>query len=173
MMSTPRVARFRLVLRPRPRLPPETTAVLCVSDPIDLLTMEILLSFVPLCFPSSFCGAAFCSFGPAISLKKIRALFVANGDPMISRKFADNPFAAKAAETAILLPSKWSSKRFGEGGVVYVGHASLYSQRIFGIIRNAKCFRFSMDLNDRRNGTEGFFLRDSHAVLYVGKDVWW
>jgi hypothetical protein len=30
-----------------------------------------------------------------------------------------------------------------------------------------------MDLNDRRNGTEGFFLRDSHAVLYVGKDVWW
>ena len=54
---------------------------------------------------------------------------MANGDPMISRKFADNPFAAKAAETAILLPSKWSSKRFGEGGVVYVGHASLYSQR--------------------------------------------
>ena len=115
---------------------------------------------------------------------------MANGDPMISRKFADNPFAAKAAETAILLPSKWSSKRFGEGGVVYVGHASLYSQRkpsasldvagkyctgqpIFGIIRNAKCFRFSMDLNDRRNGTEGFFLRDGHAVLYVGKDVWW
>src|SRR5467141_2332357 len=165
MMSTPRVARFRLVLRPRPRLPPVTTAVLCVSDPIDLLTMEVLLSFVPLCFPSSFCGAALCSFGPAISLKKIRALFVANGDPMISRKFA-------------------------EGGVVYVGHASLYSQRkpsasldvagkyrtgqpIFGIIRNAKCFRFSMDLNDRRNGTEGFFLRDSHAVLYVGKDEWW
>ena len=88
---------------------------------------------------------------------------MANGDPMISRKLADNPFAAKAAETAILLPSKWSSKRFGEGGVVYVGHASLYSQRkpsasldvagkyrtgqpISGIIRNAKCFRFSMDL---------------------------
>src|SRR6267378_6957739 len=63
MMSTPRIARFRLVLRPRPRLPPVTTAVLCVSDPIDLLTMEVLLSFVPLCFPSWFCGAAFCCFG--------------------------------------------------------------------------------------------------------------
>src|SRR5438552_18382503 len=169
MMSTPRVARFRLVLRPRPPLPPETTAVLCVSDPIDLLTMEVLLSFVPLCFPSSFCGAAFCSFGPAISLKKIRNLLVANGDPMIFRKFADNPFAAKAAETAILLPSKWSSKRFGEGGVVYVGHASLYSQRkqsasldvagkyrtgqpILGIIRTAERFRFVNDLNTPRNG---------------------
>src|SRR5258705_2525431 len=63
MMSTPRVASFRLVLRPRPRLPPVTTAVLCISDPIDLLTMEVLLSFVPLCFPSSFCGGAFCAFG--------------------------------------------------------------------------------------------------------------
>jgi hypothetical protein len=25
--------------------------------------MEVLFSFVPLCFPSWFCGAAFCSFG--------------------------------------------------------------------------------------------------------------
>src|SRR5258708_7359336 len=183
MMSTPRVARFRLVLRPRPRLPPVTTAVLCVSDLIDLLTMEVFLSFVPLCFPSSFCGAAFCSFGPTISLKKIRNLFVANGDPMISRKFADNPFAAKAAETAILLPSKWSSKRFGEGGVVYVGHASLYSQRkpsasldvagkyrtgqpILGIICNAKCFRFPMDLTHRRTRPPALFLHPPHLFLH-------
>jgi hypothetical protein len=124
------------------------------------------------------------------SLKKIRNLFVANRDPMISRKFTHDPLAAKAAETAILLPSKWSSRSIVEGGVVYVGHASLYAERkpsaslavagkyrtgqpVFGIIRNAKRFLFSMGLNDRRNGTEGFVLRDGHAVLYVGKDVWW
>src|SRR5207302_6799798 len=89
MMSTPRVARFRLVLRPRPRLPPVTTAVLCVSDPIDLLTMEVLLSFVPLCFPSSFCGAAFCSFGePPIppDAPVTMALFV--GDVFMIQKYA-------------------------------------------------------------------------------------
>jgi hypothetical protein len=124
------------------------------------------------------------------SLKKIRDLFVANGDPMVSRKFTHNPLAAKAAETTILFPSKWPSRSVVEGGVVYVGHASLYPQRkpsaslevagkyrtgqsVFGIIRNAKCFRFSTDLNDRSNGTESFVLRDGHAVLYVGKDVWW
>src|SRR5579871_5742883 len=44
MMSAPRRARLRLVLRPRPRLPPVMTAVLFVVGPTVSLAMDVLPS---------------------------------------------------------------------------------------------------------------------------------
>src|ERR1700687_915128 len=55
---------------------------------------------------------------PSRLLKKISTFFVTNCDPMISRKFVDNPLSTKAAETAVLLASKWPSGSIVERTVV-------------------------------------------------------
>jgi hypothetical protein len=52
-----------------------------------------------------------------------------NCDPVVAGGFANNPFAAKAADAAIPFTTKWPWRRVMNAVIVYVRHAGLKLKR--------------------------------------------
>src|SRR6266853_6928517 len=122
------------------------------------------------------------------NLKRIRTMGVADGHPVIARKFAQDPLPTEPPEPAVLLAAEGTCWRVVDTMVIHMGHSGLNLQREphtalavprehcgreseLGLIGDVQRLLFILDLDDGCYRTEDFVLRNRHVVRHAGKDV--